>query len=52
MRIEKAKELLRGDLNVTQVAEAVGIPDSNYFIKVFKKQTGYTPLKYKKSLNT
>lgn len=50
MRIEKAKELLRGDLNVTQVAEAVGIPDSNYFIKVFKKQTGYTPLKYKKSL--
>lgn len=51
MRIEKAKRLLRGDLNVTQVAEAVGIPDSNYFIKVFKKQTGYTPLKYKKSLN-
>lgn len=50
MRIEKAKRLLRGDLNVTQVAEAVGIPDSNYFIKVFKKQTGYTPLKYKKSL--
>ena len=50
LRMEEAKRLLGYGLSVTQVAESVGLPDPNYFIKVFKRETGYTPLKYKKSL--
>ena len=34
--------------SVQQIADAVGIPDCNYFAKVFKKQTGDTPLQYRK----
>ena len=49
-RIKEAKVLLRTPLNITQLAEAVGFSDANYFIKIFKKETGTTPLKYKKSL--
>lgn len=48
LRIEGAKRLLGTSMNITQVAEAVGIPDAGYFIKIFKKETGCTPLKYKK----
>lgn len=48
--IKEAKRLLFCSLSITQVAEAVGMSDSNYFIKIFKKETGYTPLKYKKTL--
>ena len=50
LRIKEAKRLLFCSLSITQVAEAVGMSDSNYFIKIFKKETGYTPLKYKKTL--
>ncbi len=50
-RIEAAKILMaEGDLPISQIAEAVGIGDSNYFVKVFKSATGYTPLRYKKKL--
>lgn len=48
--IKEAKRLLFCSLSITQVAEAVGMSDSNYFIKIFKKETDYTPLKYKKTL--
>lgn len=50
-RVSAAKELmLKGDLPISQISEAVGILDSNYFVKVFKSTTGYTPLRYKKML--
>ena len=52
LRIEGAKRLLGTSMNITQVAEAVGIPDVGYFIKIFKRETGYTPLKYKKAMST
>lgn len=42
--------MAEGDLPISQIAEAVGIGDSNYFVKVFKSATGYTPLRYKKKL--
>jgi len=51
VRIDKACNLLTTtDLSVTEIAEKVGIPDYNYFIKVFKKITAQTPYGYKKHL--
>ena len=49
LRIEKAKELLKAtDKSVAEVARLVGFNDYNYFIRVFKKTVGTTPLSYKK----
>lgn len=46
-RIEKSKPLLQsGQIKVYEVAFAVGFQDENYFIRRFKKQTGYTPLEF------
>lgn len=48
-RIEKAKELLmQTDDSIASIAENVGIPDYNYFSKVFKAETGLTPTGYRK----
>lgn len=49
-RISAAKELLRkGDEPMSDVAEAVGISDYNYFSKVFRSATGMTPTEYRRS---
>lgn len=50
-RISLAKEKLKsGDqLNITQVAFECGFSDHNYFIRIFKKREGLTPLQYKKN---
>lgn len=43
-RNELAKKLLsQDDMSVSEVAEAVGIRDTNYFIRFFKKRNGCTP---------
>ena len=48
-RVEAAKLLLtRSRDSVSAVAEAVGIPDYNYFTKIFRKITGMTPSQYRK----
>lgn len=48
-RMERAKELLRNSFKpISQVAEEVGIDNYTYFIKLFKKRTGTTPLQYRK----
>lgn len=48
-RMKAAEELLIvSDKSVSEIAAEVGYPDYNYFIKVFKKSTGLTPLKYRK----
>lgn len=48
-RIQKAKDLLKeSSLLISEIAVQVGLPDSNYFTKLFKKQTGFTPNKYRK----
>ena len=48
-RIAKAKELLCSTDNpVYEVAESVGIANYQYFCRLFKQRTGYTPLKYRK----
>lgn len=48
IRIAAAKRLLESsEMNVTEIASAVGINDSMYFSQVFKKHTGLSPLKYR-----
>lgn len=44
VRIERAKELLaEPGASVKLVSAACGYPDPNYFARLFKKVTGYTP---------
>jgi two-component system response regulator YesN len=48
IRIEKAKEYLKKkDMKLNEIAELVGFEDANYFGRVFKKVTGFTPSKYR-----
>lgn len=49
-RLKRSQELLQSkpELNVTQIASLCGFPDYNYFIRLFKKQVGITPLQFKK----
>lgn len=52
-RIKEAKNLIRqGQLNFSQIAEAVGYESIHYFSNVFKKQTGKTLTEYANSVNT
>lgn len=47
-RLEKASELLRAtDLTVLVVSENVGFENHSYFIRIFKRQYGITPRKYR-----
>lgn len=49
-RIRQAKKLLANtDEPIAQVAASVGINDTNYFIRTFKKFEGVTPLRYRKN---
>lgn len=50
MRVNLAQIMLaETELQIGEIAARVGYPDSNYFIKVFKKSTGVTPSKYRES---
>jgi O-6-methylguanine DNA methyltransferase len=50
-RINKARELLvHTELPVTDIAFAVGIPNSSHFSTQFHAQTGSTPTNYRKSI--
>ncbi len=50
IRISKACELLASDLySVSDIAKNVGYSDQFQFSKFFKKQTGISPIEYKKS---
>lgn len=52
-RIEKACERIRvSNDKVYEIAEQTGFENTNYFIRVFKKHTGYTPLDYRKNRET
>lgn len=51
-RIQKAKSLLRDStLSVNQICEQVGFKAPPYFCKLFREQTGLTPLAYRKEKN-
>lgn len=47
MRIEKAKSMLSlTNTSVSEIANLCGFSDYNYFISVFRQETGLTPKKY------
>lgn len=49
-RMQKATELLVSESDkVTQVGEAVGIPNTSYFSSLFKKTFGITPKEYRRN---
>lgn len=51
LRTHAAKEYLADPTrSVREVGELVGYPNSNYFVKMFKKKTGLTPTEYRNSL--
>ena len=49
LRLDHARQLLatRPDLNISQVAEACGFSDYNYFITLFTRHTGQSPRRYR-----
>lgn len=51
IRVNKAKEILTSlSCSIKDVAMRVGYDDYTYFCKVFKKNTGCTPLEYRKQI--
>lgn len=49
LRIDLAKLLLtKTEIPINEISSRVGYPDSNYFTKVFNKNTGKTPSEYRK----
>ena len=51
IRIEKAKELLKDvQYKAYEVADMVGIQNSHYFSKIFKKYTGMSPKEYRETI--
>ena len=48
IRIEKSKRLLREEgISIADAAAQCGFEDQSYFSRVFKKQTGISPKKYR-----
>ena len=49
VRIERAKELLeKTSLHVYEIAERVGFAESKYLVACFQKETGYSPVTWRK----
>lgn len=48
LRIERSKALLRSPtLSIAEISLAVGFDDQSYFTRIFKKQTGLSPGKFR-----
>jgi two-component system, response regulator YesN len=51
-RIGMAKGMLSaGSAKIKDIAAAVGYPDSNYFSKIFREETGLTPVEYRRGFS-
>ncbi|MDR0424640.1 MAG: AraC family transcriptional regulator [Clostridiales Family XIII bacterium] len=51
--IDEARRLLANtDLSIGQIAKNLGFRDSAYFCRIFKKETGLSPLKFKKHVTS
>lgn len=46
-RMERAKQMLLADMQVQEIAEALGYEERRYFTEVFKKQVGMTPSEFR-----
>jgi AraC-like DNA-binding protein len=52
LRLRHAAEMLADpSLNIGDVARACGIPDTNYFIRCFRKRTGQPPARFRSAAN-
>lgn len=52
IRIDKAKEyLVQTDKAIAEVGQHIGMNNTSYFITLFKKVTGFTPLNYRQINN-
>ena len=52
MRMYKAMGMLTGtDLSIEEISHAVGISDTSYFSRIFKKHCGVTPTQYRAEFN-
>ncbi|MBQ7399559.1 MAG: PocR ligand-binding domain-containing protein [Clostridia bacterium] len=52
LKIEEAKQKLqKTTYSISLIAESVGYNDTNYFIRIFRKEVGIPPLKYRKSFS-
>jgi AraC family transcriptional regulator, regulatory protein of adaptative response / methylphosphotriester-DNA alkyltransferase methyltransferase len=48
VRINTAtKHLIQSDRAIADIAMTVGMPNTSYFITLFKKKTGHTPIQYR-----
>ncbi|MBT2292847.1 helix-turn-helix transcriptional regulator [Paenibacillus albidus] len=53
LRLEEAKKLLsHTQLSIPEIAEAIGIPDSNYMTRQFSAKLGMTPGAYRRRQQT
>lgn len=53
MRLEHAKTLLKGyELKVKEVAHRCGFVDSNYFYRLFRKNTERSPSEYRRQYHS
>lgn len=51
-RINEASKLMREtDMQIQSIAENVGLNDTSYFARLFKRYIGITPSRYKKNFN-
>ncbi len=51
-RIEQAKIFLQQQKKITEVAQLCGYSQANYFVRVFKQETGITPGEFRKNFST
>ena len=53
VRLERARQLLKGyDLKVKEVAHTCGFVDSNYFCRLFRKNTERSPSEYRRQYHS
>lgn len=51
VRIEKAKAMLKDtSMSIAEISGAIGYPHANYFNEIFKRATGVTPGRFRKSV--
>ncbi|MFA5038791.1 MAG: ATP-binding protein [Candidatus Omnitrophota bacterium] len=51
IKIEKAKDMLKNkDFNIYKIAEGMGYQNTESFIRIFERETGYTPTAFRETV--